>query len=459
MRTAGDPDIAGVAADFADVVGPSHVLTDPEMVASYTTDWTGRFRGRSPAVVRPGSTEEAAEVVRLCRRHGVALVPQGGNTGMVGGGVPLHDEVVVSMRRLGGAHADPVAGQVRAGAGATLAEVQAAAREAGWAYGVDLGGRDSATIGGNVATNAGGLRVLRYGDTRSQLLGVEAVLGTGEVISHLGGLVKDNTGYPLHSLLCGSEGTLGVVTAVTLRLVPPAPARAVAVLGFSKPQGAVACALSLRRHLAELSAAELMLDSGVELVRRVTGAPALLPERHGAYLLVEASAEADPTERLADAVAASGGVDDAAVAVEPGPMAALWRYREGHTEAINSLGPPHKLDVTLPPSVLAEMVEHLPSVVAEVAPKAAVWLFGHVGDGNVHVNVTGVDPDDERLDDAVFRAVAEQGGSISAEHGIGTAKRRWLRLNRSQAEIDAFASIKRALDPDGILNPHVLVPG
>jgi FAD/FMN-containing dehydrogenase len=449
----------GLVRAVTDVVGVAHVLTDPDVVASYTIDWTGRFCGSTPAVVRPGSAEEVAAVLSLCRSHSAAVVPQGGNTGMVGGSVPLHGEVVVSLRRLSVVGpVDAAAGQLTAQAGVTLAGVQAAARDAGWAYGVDLGGRDSATIGGNVATNAGGLRVLRYGDTRAQLLGVQAVLGTGDVVEHLGGLLKDNTGYALHSLMCGSEGTLGIVTAMRLRLVPPAPARVAAILGMKNAASAVAAAQELRRTLPALSAAELMLRAGVELVCTVSAAPPPFAAPHEAYLLVEASGPVDPTPELTAAVGALAGVEDAAVAVDSQRIAALFRYREGHTEAVNSLGaPPHKLDVTLPHGVLAEMVERLPSVVEAVAPGAAVWLFGHVGDGNVHVNVTGVAPDDERVDDAVFRAVADVGGSISAEHGIGTAKRRWLELNRGPAELRAFAAIKHALDPDGIMNPHVLV--
>ncbi|MGH8980178.1 MAG: FAD-binding oxidoreductase, partial [Acidimicrobiales bacterium] len=176
-----------------------------------------------------------------------------------------------------------------------------------------------------------------------------------------------------------------------------------------------------------------------------------------AYLLVEAAGATDPTVALSEAVASLEGVEEEAVAAEPGPIAALWRYREGHTEAVSSVGPPHKLDVTLPHAALAEMVEHLPRVVAAVAPDAQVWVFGHVADGNVHVNVTGVDPDDDEVDDAVFQVVAGAGGSISAEHGIGTAKARWLALNRTPEELAAYAAIKRALDPDGILNPHVLL--
>lgn len=454
--TAGGPDPAAL---LAEVVGPSHVLTDPEVTAGYATDWTGRFRGSTAAVVRPGSTEEVAEVVRRCRRHGVALVPQGGNTGLVGGGVPLHGEVVLSLRRLDRlGEVDPVAGQVTAGAGAPVGEVRRAAAGAGWAYGVDFASRDSATVGGSVATNAGGLRVLRYGDTRAQVVGVEAVLGTGEVVSHLGGLVKDNTGYHLPSLLCGSEGTLGVVTAARLRLVPPAPRRVVALVAFDGVAAAVGAAGLLRREVAALSAAELMVADGLALVCRAAGLPPPFAGPHPAVLLVEAAGAADPLDELSAAVGSLGGVADVAVATDPPRVAALWRYREAHTEAVNALGAPHKLDVTLPAGALAAFVTRVPGVVAAVDPQARTWLWGHVGDGNVHVNVTGVAPDDDRVDDAVLRAVVASGGSISAEHGIGTAKRRWLPLVRSPAELGAFRAIKAALDPAGILNPHALLP-
>lgn len=197
-----------------DIVGAAQVIVEPEMMATYAIDWTGRFAGAPTAVVRPGTGHEVAALVTLCREAGVALVPQGGNTGLVGGSVPLSGEVVLSLRRLGGvSDIDSLGGQLSAGAGTTVADVQAAAAAAGWAYGVDLASRDSATIGGTIATNVGGLQVLRYGATRGQLVGFEAVLGTGDTVSHMGGLVKDNTGYDLGGLLCGSEGTLGVVTA------------------------------------------------------------------------------------------------------------------------------------------------------------------------------------------------------------------------------------------------------
>jgi FAD/FMN-containing dehydrogenase len=349
---------------------------------------------------------------------------------------------------------DALAGQLTAGAGVTIGHVQAAAAVAGWTYGVDLGSRDSATVGGTVATNAGGIHMIRYGDTRAQVVGVEAVLGTGAVVSHLGGLVKDNTGYHLPGLLCGSEGTLAVITAARLRLVPALTDRTVAVAAFPSVAAAVRATARYRRSLATLEACELFL----ELVCSVTGLRSPFTRAHAAYLLIEVADRSDPTEGLAAVTASLEEVSDVVVATDPSRRAELWRFREGHTEAVNSLGPPHKLDVTLPAGEMAVFMDGVPSVVDAVAPGASTWLFGHVGDGNIHVNVTGVDPDDDRVDAAVFGLVAQLGGSISAEHGIGTAKREFLHLSRTSAEIDAFRSIKGALDPDGILNPNVLLP-
>ena len=448
-----------VVQDLRSVVGAEHLLVDPDLMASYAVDWTGRFSGTPSAVIRPGTAAEVADVIAVCREASMALVPQGGNTGLVGGGVPLAGEAVLSLRRLSAiTDVDQRAGQLTAGAGASVADVQAAAVAAGWAYGVDLGSRDSATVGGTVATNAGGLQVLRHGSTRAQLTGIEAVLGTGAVVSHLGGLLKDNTGYDLAGLLCGSEGTLGVVTAARLRLVPSNPERVVALVAFSNTPDAVDAAFFLRRALPDLQSLELFFRSGLDLVCRVTGAAPPFTESHPAFLLVEAAGPTDPMPAMAAALESAPSVADVAVAMDSSRRAQLWRYREGHTEAINTLGAPHKLDVTLPAPELAAFIDRVPHVVAEADAHASTWLFGHAADGNVHVNVTGVALDDLSVDERVLTYAASLGGSISAEHGIGTAKRPWLHLNRSGAEIAAFRSIKRALDPAGILNPNVLFP-
>ena len=417
------------------IVGDRHVLVDADVRAGYEVDWTGRYRGSTPVVVRPGSVAEVSAVVGVCAAHGAALVPQGGNTGLVGGGVPLHGEVVLSLRRLD--HVEPVdrlAAQVTAGAGATLASVHAAARAAGLAFGVDLSARDSATVGGMIGTNAGGLRHIRHGAMRANVVGVEAVLADGAVVSRLSGLTKDNTGYDLASLVCGSEGTLAVVTAARLRLVAPPTDLVTAVVAMPSIADAVA-AVATMRDAVLLEAAELWLD----MPAPVTDAPA--------YLLLEWSGAAEALGSITTML-------DAAVADDPPRRAELWRYRESITESISAIGVPHKLDVTLPAARIAEFCERVVGTVGE----HRVFLFGHVGDGNIHVNVVGPAPDDDRVDDAVFRLVASMGGSISSEHGIGTAKKRWLHLNRSASELAAFRAIKDALDPSGILNPHALLP-
>lgn len=448
------------------IVGPAQVLDDPEVVASYEVDWTGRFRGRAAAVVRPGCTEEVSAVLRLLHDAGRPVVVQGGNTGLVGGSIPHRGEVVLSLTRLRHeGEVDPLAGQVTLGAGATLAAAHQVAAAAGLAFGVDLSARDSATVGGMVATNAGGLRVLRYGDMRANLVGIETVLADGSVLSHLSGLTKDNTGYHLESLFAGSEGTLGVVTAARLRLVPRLDARATGLVALAGAGEALVALAELRRRLdRSLEAAELFFADGVALVCDHLGIPPPFPEPHPAYLLVEVAAGRDPTEELAAAVLEGVGAlaRDGAVESMPAGRARLWRYREAHTEAISAAGVPVKLDISLPGPALAEFVPRVREAVAAAAPPARCVLFGHAGDGNLHVNVLGAfgrgDEVARDIEDAVLRLVAGLGGSISAEHGIGVAKRPWLHLNRSPAEIAAFRALKHALDPKGILNPDVLLP-
>jgi FAD/FMN-containing dehydrogenase len=446
------------------VVGEPQVLTGPDLTAGYAVDWTGRFRGRTPAVVRPSSVDEVAGVLAACREHDAAVVPQGGNTGLSGGGVPLDGEVVLSTRRLASVESDPAAGQLTAGAGASLGTVIRCAEAGGFSYGVDLSARDSATVGGTVATNAGGTRFLRHGGTREQLLGVEAVLGSGLVVSHLSGVPKDNTGYDLAGLLCGSEGTLGVVTRARLRLVERLEVRATALVGFATAEQAVQGTADLRACGAPLESLELVWDATLRLVCSAFGLPAPLPEPagHRVYLLVECAGHADPLPALAEAVASLGGVGDAAVASDPLRRAALWRYREEAAAAIATAGVPVKMDVAVAPAALAELAARVTATVATVAPGAAPYLFGHAADGNLHVNVVpppGSGARDTRaIEDAVYRVVHDLGGSISAEHGIGRAKLPWIHLSRSPDEIAAFRALKQAMDPDGILNPGVLLP-
>jgi FAD/FMN-containing dehydrogenase len=446
-----------VHAGLVGAVGERHVLTDPDVTAGYATDWTGRWRGSTPAVVRPADTGEVATVLRLCHEFGVAVVPQGGNTGLAAGATPLGHEVVLSLGRLRGIEdADREMGQVTVGAGVTLAAAAAVLEADGWTLGVDLAARDTATVGGAIATDAGGMRVLRWGTMRRQVVGVEAVLADGSVITRLAGLPKDNAGYDLPSLLCGSEGTLAVVTRARLAMVPRPAHRVTALLGMGSLGEAVTAVGALRRALPDLDAAEVMLADGVELVCQHRGWEPPLSTEPPVLLLVEASGPADATEAMAAAVAALPvPVDEVAVASDPSAREGLVRHREAHTDAINAAGVPRKLDVSIPWPLLADVVDEVHALAAHV-PGVRVVVFGHLGDAGVHINLLGAAGEQgDGLEDAVVRAVAAAGGSISAEHGIGRAKGRWLPLVRSEADRAAMAAIKRALDPAGILNPGV----
>ncbi|TPW12000.1 MAG: D-lactate dehydrogenase [Acidimicrobiaceae bacterium] len=450
---------AALIRELVAIVGADNVLTDPDLLRGYEVDWTGRFVGATTAVARPASADEVSAIVALCRARGAALVPQGGNTGLVGGGVPLHGEVVLSLRRLDlVGDVDVLARQITVGAGVTVEAVQRAALAAGLRYAVDFGARGSATVGGTIATNAGGINVLRYGGTREQLVGIEAVLGTGHLISRLNGLVKDNTGYHLPSLLCGSEGTLGIVTAARLRLVAAPAQHVTAIAGFATVADAVEAVGLIRSTFDRLDAAELMLADGVALVCSSAGVPMPMAHPWAALVLLEASGSHDVVESLGAVVEAARSVGDVVVATDPQRRAALWRLREEHTASIGRLGVPHKFDVTIPAAMLARFVAEVPTVVAGVEPGARTWQFGHVGDGNIHVNVTGVVGPDDVLAETIYRYACGLGGCISAEHGIGTAKARWLHLDRSADEVAAMRVLKHAFDPDGILNPAVLVP-
>jgi FAD/FMN-containing dehydrogenase len=435
--------------DLTAVVGPQHVLTGGA-AAGYAVDWTGRFRGDPPAVLRPRDTEQVAALLRLCSGAGVPVVPQGGNTGLVGGSVPMHGEVVLSLSRLDRlGPADLEAAQVTAGAGVTLS--QAAAAAPGLDLGVLIASRDSATVGGAVATNAGGLRVLRYGPMRAQLRGVEAVLADGSVLSHLSGLVKDNTGYDYPALLAGSEGTLAVITAARLRLVPRARDLVTVLCGLPGLGELHTLARLAADQVPGLLSAEFFTPAGLDVLAARAGLAPPLAVPAQAYLLLEADGPG-----ALDDLAAVAGDYPVAVAQTAADRARLWAYRERQPEAAGFLGAPLKLDVSVPAAHWAELAAGVAGVVAGADPDATVITFGHVADGNVHVNIVPAAPADGRHEDAVFSFVASLGGSISAEHGIGTLKARWLPLVRSAAERDLFARIRRALDPAGILNPHVL---
>jgi len=441
------------------LVGHEHVLVDSDVKASFETDWTGRFTGASQCVVRPADTTQVADVLRLCSAEGAQVVVQGGNTGLVGGSVPTGGEVLLSLTRLDElGPVDVASAQVTAGAGVTLASLQAHARSSDVEFGVDLAARESATVGGLVATNAGGIRVLRYGSMRAQVVGLEAVLADGSVMSRMAGLAKDGTGYDLVGLLSGSEGTLAVVTAARLRLWPRLTSRAVALLAFDSTASAVSVLPALRASLPSLSAAELFYSSGLSLVRKHRGLPAPFPAEHAAYLLLECIDRTDPFDELAEAVGGMAGLMDATVAVDAAGQRALWAYRESHTESISAEGVPIKLDVAVPVACLPELVDALGPAIAAACPEARPIVFGHVNEGNLHVNVLDALDRHDEVTTVVLSLVASMSGTISSEHGVGRAKAPWLGLSRSPVEVDAMRAVKHAFDPAGVLNPGVLLP-
>jgi FAD/FMN-containing dehydrogenase len=451
------PSTDPLVAALAEVVGEQHTLVDTDVRATYEVDWTGRYRGPARVVVRPADTAQTAAVVRRCADTGAAIVPQGGNTGLVGGSVPRGDApmVVLSTRRMDALGAvDAGAMQVVAGAGVTLSRWRAHARAAGLDAAVDFASRDSATIGGTIATNGGGSRVVRFGTMRQQLIGVEAVLADGGVIGSRSGLPKETLGLHLPSLLCGSEGTLAVITAARLRLVPWYRQTATAMIAVAGLDEAVDVLAALRAGVPHLDSVELVLPEALRLVAAHMDATPPVTDG-GAYVIVECADHADPTDELTAALGAHQGVLDAAITTEGPAREHLVAFRDRISESIAAAGVPLKLDVAVPVGSLAHLLDAARRAVQQHG--GLLVPFGHLAEGNLHINV--LEPGDvEAITATVLGATADLGGTISAEHGVGIAKARWLHLVRSSAELRAAAAVKRALDPTGILNPGVLDP-
>ncbi len=445
-------------AAFQDIVGTQHLLVDPDVRATYEVDWSRRWSGEAAAVVRPANADEVSAVLSVCNRYRIACVPQGGRTGLVAGGIPYGGAIVVSLERLnvvGPANYD--VGQLTVGAGVSLSAVQASATRNGWEFGVDLAARDVATIGGMIATNAGGMRVIRHGQMRAQVLSLEVVLADGSVLSGSGMAVKDNAGYDLSQVIIGTEGTLGIITAATLKLVRALPQRVVALVGVDSLAAGLSLVGRLRRGSGGLDAAEFIQEGAMDLVCGHLGRSCPVT-RSRWYVLVECASDSDPTEAMLEAVESAAAPDDVAVAVDAASRQSLWQLREQMPEAIAGHGIPHKLDVGLPFDKLDDFSQLVgPAVAAATSEASEIFLFGHLGEGNVHVNVTGVPPDDERVDNAVLQLVADLDGNIASEHGVGRAKAPWLHLVRTPAEIKAMRSLKTALDPNWILNPGAII--
>lgn len=454
-----------IVESLRELVGDDNVLTDRDLRAGYEQDWTGRYGADCDGVVRPGSTDEVAAVLATCNEHGVDLVPQGGNTGLVGGGVPRprrrRPSVVMSTNRMRGVtDLDPDAMALTAASATTIAEWQAAAREVGLDTPIDFAARDSATIGGAIATNAGGSRVVRFGTMRHQVIGIEAVLANGSVVGSLAGLPKETVGLHWPSVLAGSEGTLAVITSARLRLVPRYAHVTTAMVSMSTLADGIALAGAIRRRLGSLDAVEIIEPDAIALVAAHLGATVPVEvEHHGTVLIVECADHTDPAAELLAVIEAAHGVVGSAVAVDPTRRHHLLRFRDRITEAIaaaSSQVPAFKLDVAVPVGLLDSLLAVARRAAA--ADGARLIPFGHLAEGNLHLNyLSATDP--IAIADLVLGAVGEMGGTISAEHGIGVAKTPWLHLVRSSADLAAQRAIKLAVDPNDILNPGVLDPG
>lgn len=456
-------------------LGPRAVVTDPSDIAPWLTDWRGRYHGKARAILSPASTEEVAAIVAIAARRKVPLVPQGGNTSMVGGATPPPDgsALILSLRRMNRVRSISAEHNLAvAEAGLILADLHDQAAAVGRRFPLTLGARGSCTVGGLVSTNAGGTQVLRFGTMRSLVAGLEAVLPDGSVHNGLSALKKDNRGYNLDQLLVGAEGTLGIVTAAALRLVPAVWSRAVGWVGVRDPQAALSLLRDLESRTDRIEGFELIPGDSLELVlRHVPGARNPLSALNPWNVLVEAtsaSPDLDPVELLQSLLGRAiedRRVEDAMVASSEAQAEALWRIRDSISEAERAEGPSTAHDISVAVADMPAFLLAAKAAVESAFPGAIASAFGHLGDGNLHFHVRAASraspgwiereaPEIERFIDDL---VAKAGGSISAEHGIGQMKRSELERLAAPGDLAALRAIKRALDPDGLMNPGKLV--
>jgi len=470
-------DIPALLDRIRAVVGERGLLTEPADTAAYIQDWRRLYRGRTAAVIRPARTDELAQVVRLCAAARVPIVPQGGNTSMVGGATPAEDgsQLVLSLARMARVrHIDPLDLTMTIEAGVTLKAAQIAAAEAGCLLPLSISSEGSAQIGGVLATNAGGNNTVRYGNARDLVLGLEVVLADGTVWNGLRRLRKDNTGYCLRQLFAGSEGTLGIITAAVLKLVPRPREVAVALCALASPDDALALFGRFQSHdPAAISAFELMSGLGTEFVlRNIDGAVLPLASPAPNYVLVELATPRPHSglraalESVLEQALTDGIVADAAIAESEAQRAAIWRLREEHSEAQKREGASVKNDVSVPVSRVPEFIRRATAACEALIPGIRAVPFGHMGDGNIHFNLAQpVDADpawflaqDHAIMDTVNEVVRALDGSFSAEHGIGKLKPYMMPDWRGGAELTMMQRIKQALDPLGILNPGKVLP-
>jgi D-lactate dehydrogenase (cytochrome) len=460
---------AELAARLRAALPDGTVLTEDGDRTAYLVEERSLYRGEAPIVLRPRSTEEVAAAVRICAEAGVPIVPQGGNTGLVGGTVSGAHEVLLSLGRMNRIEeVDPLNFTMTVQAGCVLADIQAAAEAQGRLFPLSLGAQGSCQIGGNLASNAGGINVLRYGNARELTLGLEVVLADGRVWNGLRALHKDNTGYALKHLFIGSEGTLGIITRAVLKLFPRLTDRQVAFCALGDPADALNLLSMARDRAGEaVTAFELVSSFALEIVERHTGGQSPFTERHPVYALIElAGSDADGTlrpvlESLLEQAFEAGLVADAVIAESLEQAAALWRLREGIPEAQKKAGGSIKHDVSVPVSRVPVFLRRAGEAVAAAMPGARICAFGHLGDGNIHYNLTQPEGMEkaaflarwEEMNGIVHDIVVDLGGSISAEHGIGLLKAGELRRYKDPVEMELMGRLRDTLDPARILNP------
>ena len=454
------------------IVGPSGWTTDAAELAPMLTDWRGAFVGKTRIMVAPASTAETAAVARACCEAGVALVPQGGNTGLCGGSIPDQsgEQVLLSMGRMNKIRTiDALNFSVEVEAGCVLAAIQDAARNQGLMFPLSLGAEGSCQIGGNLATNAGGINVIRYGNARSLVLGLEVVLADGEVLSSLRSLRKDTAGYDLKQLFIGSEGTLGIITAAILKLFPDPGETTTALVAIRRSSDAVRLLAELRAYLGDnIEAFELVSGPVFALVERyIPGARLPFGEHHSWYVLVEVESGRQPhlLETALSGATCEKLIVDAVIAKNSTEANKLWHLRHSIAEAERQHGKALKHDISVPVSRMPEFLARGDALLEALRPDASLLAFGHVGDGNLHYNVeilgalTAQDWIDcgESVSGAIYDLVAELGGSFSAEHGVGISKKRYLEKYRGGVELALMRRLKQVLDPKNILNPGKVI--
>jgi D-lactate dehydrogenase (cytochrome) len=456
-------------SQFATIVGERYAITDPAMQESYLREMRDLYHGHTPMVLRPGSVAEVSAVLRLANETRTAIVPQGGNTGLVGGQIPHHGEIVLSLNRLDKIReVDATSNTITAEAGVSLGRVRAAAADVDRLYPLLLPSEGTCTVGGNLSTNAGGTTAVSWGVARQQALGLEVVLADGRVLNNLNKLKKDNTGYDLKNLFIGAEGTLGVITAASLRLIPRPRSVETAFVGVASPEAALdLLGIASEQSGGNITSFELMVRLGIDAVlKHDSGARDPLNDAHPWYVLIEISSQArsglrDTMEAILAEGAVRGLVADAAIADSLDQTKAFWRIREMFGEVQRQVGGSIKHDISVPVANVPAFIREANEAVAKVIPGARPLPFGHLGDGNIHYNIAQpVDADRaaflERWHDVnmvVFDVVLKYGGSISAEHGIGIMKRDLLPTIKDPVAMELMRALKRTLDPNGILNP------